>query len=215
MRKIILFAILIGFVLASCRNGYELRPGDLLFCVADASAMSDAIVDVTKKDNHSAQYDHVGIYAEVEGKASVIEALPKRGVVCRSLQEFLADACDINEGKGVVVMRLTIDSVDIAAAINRALKSVGLEYDWTYMPDNSKMYCTELVYESFLNDTGGHIFKAQPMSFRDENGVMPDFWVKLFDKLGEPIPEGILGTNPNDMSQSPFLKEVHRYFHSI
>lgn len=50
------------------------------------------------------------------------------------------------------------------------------------------------------------------MSFRDAEGQMPAFWVELFAKLGETVPEGVPGTNPNDLSRDEQLVEVHRYF---
>ena len=34
----------------------------------------------------------------------------------------------------------------------------------------------------------------------------------LFDQLGEQVPEGLPGTNPNDMAREELLEEVHRYF---
>lgn len=50
------------------------------------------------------------------------------------------------------------------------------------------------------------------MRFRDADGNLPQFWVDLFAKLGETVPEGVPGTNPNDLSQDPQLVQVHRYF---
>ena len=74
------------------------------------------------------------------------------------------------------------------------------------------MYCSELIYESFLRRDGSHLFTAIPMSFRDKDGNMPSFWVELFKGLGMDVPEGEPGTNPNDMSKDPVLRLVHRYF---
>lgn len=39
------------------------------------------------------------------------------------------------------------------------------------------------------------------MNFLDENGVMPEFWTRLFEKLGVAVPQGVPGTNPNDMAR--------------
>ena len=41
---------------------------------------------------------------------------------------------------------------------------------------------------------------------------MPRYWVALFEKLGEPIPEGEPGTNPNEMARDPQLVEIGRWF---
>ena len=42
--------------------------------------------------------------------------------------------------------------------------------------------------------------------------TLPQFWADLFDQLGEQVPEGLPGTNPNDMAREELLEEVHRYF---
>lgn len=209
--KAVLFACLgVGILLSSCNTSSStLQDGDLLFCVADNSVMSNAIVDATQKEK--VNYDHVAIYVVIDNTPSVIEANPKGGVISRSLDDFMENAIDINGGKGITVMRVT-QSIDLKAAIQRARQFIGQPYDWSYLPDNEKLYCSELVYECYLNNDGNPLFEANPMTFKDSKGNIPDFWVDLFKRLGEPVPEGVIGTNPNDLSQSPALEEVHRFF---
>lgn len=200
----------IGILLSSCNTSSTmLQDGDLLFCIAGNSVMSNAIVDATQMGE--VNYDHVAIYAIVDNTPSVIEANPQDGVICRSLDDFIDAAIDINGGKGIIVMRVT-QSIDLKAAVERARQFVGQPYDWSYLPDNEKLYCSELVYECYLNDDGKPFFEARPMTFKDSKGNIPDFWVDMFKRLGEPVPEGVIGTNPNELSQSPALEEVHRYF---
>ncbi len=207
--------LFVAIVLSSCTEQFALEDGDMLFCVAEDSAMSNAIVDATESEQ-SLQYDHVAIYASVDGVPSVFEAHPKHGVVCRKFEEFMADAADINGQKGITVMRMKKTGekhlIDVAAMVERAKQSVGLGYDWSFLPDNGKLYCSELVYECYLDDSGSHVFESRPMSFRDKDGNMPQFWVELFAKNGEEVPEGEPGTNPNDMIKEPIIEEVHRYF---
>ena len=69
-----------------------------------------------------------------------------------------------------------------------------------------------LVWESYRAEDGTPLFTARPMNFRAADGTLPQFWADLFDRLGEPVPEGLPGTNPNDMAQEELLEEVHRYF---
>lgn len=203
--------IAIVLILSSCNTNYsKLHDGDLLFCVAENSVMSNAIVDATRTEM-DVQYDHVAIYTLVENIPSVIEANPKEGVVCRSLEAFLDDATSINGGKGVVVMRLT-ESINIEDAIERAHQFIGQPYDWSYLPNNNRFYCSELIYECYRNDDGTPLFEAKPMTFKDKDGDIPTFWLELFRNNGEPIPEGVLGTNPNDMVLDPSLEEVYSYY---
>ena len=210
MKKILLL-VAVSVMRVSCHHGeFMPKDGDILFCVAEPSAMSDAIVDATKT-NDGIQYDHVALFVKVGGVPAVIEAVPAKGVVCRTFDDFMSNATRINGKPGITVKRPN-SSIDIKAAISRAIGFIGLPYDWSYLPDNGKIYCSELIHECFRFNGGGHIFVAKPMSFRDENGQIPEFWVESFAKLGEPIPEGVDGTNPNDMLRDGLFSEVHRYF---
>ena len=74
------------------------------------------------------------------------------------------------------------------------------------------MYCCVLVYESYSLNDGRWLFCARPMNFRDAEGNLPDFWVTLFQELDEDIPEGLPGTNPNDLSKESSLVEIWRSF---
>ena len=207
---VIKFSILL-IIIHSCQEKHCcLQDGDLLFCIAENSAMSEAIIDATKT-NRKVQYDHVAIYAHINDIPSVIEANPKYGVICRPLSDFLKDTHNINNKKGVTVMRI-MKSIDICATIERAKRFIGQPYDWSYRPNNGKMYCSELVYNCYLDNDGTPVFKALPMNFRNNEGKIPTFWLELFNKIDEEVPEGVLGTNPNDMFSEPILKEINYNF---
>lgn len=238
-----------ALLLCSCgrrlAEGYSHLPGDLLFTLSGTSEMSGAISSATAhkdgadgdsergvagmegEDPRQDDFDHVGIFAIIDGKPTVIEAAPKKGVVATPLEEFMEEARE--DGGGVVVKRLRenclagkeasypkqcnakIDSeIDLDECVQRAEEMLGLPYDWSFLPDNGKIYCSELVYESFVDRSGRHIFTARPMNFRDSGGNLPEFWSDLFAKLGEKIPEGIPGTNPNDLARETSLTEVYR-----
>lgn len=75
------------------------------------------------------------------------------------------------------------------------------------------MYCSELVWECYLTGPKSeHLFTARPMNFRTADGRLPQFWIDHFAAMDEPIPEGVPGTNPQDMSREKFLKIVYRYW---
>ena len=96
----------------------------------------------------------------------------------------------------------------------RARSFVGQPYDNAFLPDNGALYCSELIYECFLDDdiyesgSDRHLFKAAPMNWRDADGNLPQYWVKHFKKLKMPVPEGVMGTNPTDLSQSSLLRKL-------
>ncbi len=208
MRTLILYiGILAG---AACTQQREqLRSGDLLFQVGRESAMSGAIMAATGK-SEEVKFTHVGIAVIGDQADSVLEAT-SGGVRMTALNEFLNKSARLN-GRPVVVAKRLKDTAGIAAAVARARTFLGQPYDYSFRPDNGKLYCSELVWESYLAPDGRRLFPAQPMNFRAADGSMPPFWTELFANMGEEIPEGLPGTNPNDMSRDTSLTEVFRWF---
>lgn len=193
------------------QDGYVPRTGDLLFQAEGCSEFSSAIADATAWSD-SVRFVHVSIVAlNDDGTPYVIEASAKSGVVCTEWNDFLSSSPMINNKPAVVVKRVEADFA-IDEVVPRALEHLREEYDWSYRPDNGKMYCSELVYDSYRKKDGSPLFTARPMNFRDAAGNMPVFWTELFSKLGEPVPEGVPGTNPGDMSKEQVLAEVYRFF---
>lgn len=192
----------------------RIQTGDLLFQVGAESAMSGAIAAATVRDS-TLTFTHVAIaLADPSGgseRDSVLEASGDGGVRITSLDAFLDRSAHIGNRPAVVAMRLR-DTTGVAASVIRARAFTGLPYDYSYRPDNAGMYCSELVWESYRDTLGRRIFPARPMNFRAQDGSMPAFWIELFEKLGEPIPEGVPGTNPNDMARDPHLEEIGRWF---
>ena len=50
--------------------------------------------------------------------------------------------------------------------------------------------------------------ERKPMNFLSPDGSLPPYWEDLFERLNMPVPQGLPGTNPQDMSLSPLLKNV-------
>ena len=205
--------IIIFFAFAAFLRGlaFDFMTGDLLFQVKGKSEFSDAISAATGRGD-SIDFVHVAIvFIDEDETAKIIEASPEEGVRVVSLGSFLDKSPRIGDDPGIVVKRLNIDFPK-TEAIEKAKTHLGEPYDWYYLPDNGRMYCSELVYDSFLTADGEHIFQARPMNFRFSDGTMPQFWVRIYEELGIDVPEGVPGTNPNDMSRDPNLSEVYRYF---
>ncbi|MCI1640470.1 MAG: hypothetical protein LKI42_04255 [Bacteroidales bacterium] len=210
IRSVLIFVCVV-FSVSSCNEKKFLpKEGDLVFEVSEPSAFSDAITDATAQKD-SIKYSHVAVFDMENGKPYVIEASSKKGVVLTPWQDFVDSSRQINGKPGLVVMRVD-KAFPLSEAVKRAKSLIGESYDWSFLPDNGKMYCSELVYMSYRYKDGTPVFTEHPMNFLDSKGEMPAFWTELFNKLGEPVPQGVPGTNPNDMSKEPVLKEVHRYF---
>jgi hypothetical protein len=176
---------------------YKFKSGDLLFCLRQNSDMEKAISSST------GEYTHVAI-VEVDstGQVWIIEASGDNGVHRVPYNKW--SYCTFG---AFSAYRLNVP-FDTAAVIARAKSFLGQPYDDSFLPNNGQMYCSELVYEAYLDATGNHLFKNQPMNFLNKRGKMPKYWKKHFRKLGIAIPEGVPGTNPSDMSKSPILTNV-------
>lgn len=175
----------------------QLRSGDMLFVQSKESSMEKAISASTGVYTHVAMIERDSV-----GNMWVIEATTSAGVQ-RVPYDVWRQSCN----DSVEIYRLAVP-FDTAGVVHRAKSFVGQPYDDSFLPDNGKMYCSELIYEAFVDSAGRHLFQNRPMSFRDRHGRMPRYWRKHFRKLGIPIPEGVPGTNPTDISHSPILKKI-------
>lgn len=202
-RLLTFLALFTGII---CCPAFEFRNGDLIFLGEGTSAFSDAISSATSRGD-SVSFIHVGIIRVCEKEVTVIEADPEEGV--REVPLAIFTHADGNRHPMISVRRLSIE-FPVNESLDRALAHIGEPYDWYYLPENGMMYCSELIYESFRDENGNPIFTAAPMNFRNPDGTMPEFWTSLYEKLGVGVPEGIPGTNPNDLAKDPRLREVYR-----
>ena len=198
------FVILLMLCSAACSFVSEsLQTGDLIFVSegagsANSGSMSEAIVSATGAITHVA-------IIEVDGSGTtwVIDATPKRGVARYPLASLLKD----NPGASFTVKRLR-DTSGVSRFVENAKAFIGQPYDLTFLPDNDAMYCSELIRESFRLPDGTCLFEEAPMNFLAPDGTVPAYWEQLFEDLGMEVPQGVPGTNPQQMSQSPLLVEV-------
>lgn len=181
-------------LLSSCRTDTAPQTGDLIFFTGGSSSMDDAISSSTGDG-----FVHVAIVeVDSEGTVWLIDATPQKGVIREKLLEE----------KGNMVLKRLKDSTGVAASVQRAKALIGSPYDFAFLPDNDAYYCSELVYECFLRPDGSHIFSCQPMNFLDSEGNLPEYWKELFEKLQMDVPQGLPGTNPEDLSRSTTLRST-------
>ena len=186
-----------GAVPAQEKGGLvDLQPCDLLF-FRDTQGMGAAVQEST------GEYTHVAIVESVGDTVWIIDATPRLGV---SRRPFTIKTYEIGFPD---IYRITVP-LDRTATLERARSFLGQPYDQSFLPDNGAVYCSELVYECYLDDTDHlrHLFEAKPMNWRNANGELPKYWKKHFKKLRMPVPEGVPGTNPTDLARSPLLHKL-------
>lgn len=164
-----------------------LREGDILFQKLPCGSLCDAIIETTPcSDAHA--FNHCGIFRYTNGKPVVVEAI---GGNVRETPLVVFTQRD--SAARLSVGRLA-DSALAGAAANKSRRYLGRPYDDAFLPGDSALYCSELVWESYQGP-GGPLFVLEPMTFRSGGRTHPG-WVDYYMKLGAAIPEGEPGINP-------------------
>ena len=183
-----------------------LLSGDLIFQENPDGAMTDAIEEST-----GGGFSHVGIVERCPEGLFVLEATTEGGVKRTPLKEFTDGSAHDAKGRPkVAVYRLDNFPVELKdSAIVRAKRYLGKPYDYAYAQGTEALYCSELVWEVFMDEDGGHVFPTVEMNFNGPDWEISPYWTELFAKMGKPVPQGLPGTNPNDLSKSDKLKRIY------
>lgn len=212
MKKIIglLSLVLLAFGCRSTNDG--IKNGDLIFVAlpadynAESGSMDEAIASATGEAG-ARNLIHVAI-AEVKADSIwIIDATIAHGVDRHPLDTFLRDFT-LKDGSYPEFIVKRVQGVDADLAVERAKAFCGRGYDVRFLPDNEELYCTELVQVSYLDADGETVFKSEPMNWLAPDGTMLHYWEWLFGRLGMDVPQGVPGTNPRGMADSPLLTEV-------
>ena len=190
----------------------RIETGDLLFFGIPRSYgeddMSSAIAAATAAGD-TINFIHAAILeVDAEGRVWIIDATIAHGVDRHPLDTLMENFVLHGGGRPTIeVMRLK-DNSQAKAFVEVAKGFVGEAYDLYFLEGNGLHYCTELVYDSYIASDGSHVFDRTPMNFLDAEGQMPAYWTRLFASLGEEVPQGEPGTNPQQMHQSDVLVHV-------
>lgn len=203
MRSIVLLFLLCLSALPT--SAAALRPvdGDLLFVTAAGTGLSGAINDATaRKDGPS--FDHVAMVASDAGTQVALHA-DSEGSRQQTLATFLADARA--KQRQVHVYRLVpTQRGAIADAIVQARSMLGKPYNKTYVQDDDSYYCSDFIERAFRRH---HVFATQPMNFANpRTGEISAYWIAFYRERGMAVPQGLPGTNPNDMARAPVLRYI-------
>lgn len=191
----------------------HIETGDLLFQDLDCGELCDAIESVTQGVD-GAQLSHIGIAVKDSvGNVYVIEAYGTH-VVKTPLDKFLNRSYDKDGNPKVIVGRVKEEYTDLMyLATNEAEKLIGTRYDDAFLINNNSMYCSELVFYSYLMaNQGVPVFQLQPMTFKPLNDTLFfPAWVKYYKNLKCDIPEGKPGINPGSISRSNYINIIYTF----
>ena len=195
-------------ILISCTKNFKLQEGDLLFQDLDSSPLCDAIELVTPGYN-GANFSHIGLVVLDNDTLKVLEAIPPK-VMITNLDDFINRSFDKNGNPKVIVGRLKKEFTNsISNAVSYSKSKLEIIYDEVFLINNETYYCSELIYEAFLNDS---IFELKPMTFlHTKTKDTLNVWKEYYSDLNTNIPEGNPGINPGIMSLSNKIEIVHIY----
>lgn len=199
------------------KNGFDfqkdLRPGDLIFQDLDCGPLCDAIEKVTEGANGK-DFSHLGLVVQSGDTLAVAEAIGK-SVQLTGIQRFVQRS-QLPDGRPkVAVARLKPRWQGLAAGAAVAAKGmVGVPYDDAFLPDNGRLYCSEMVALAFQSaNKGKPFFEQPPMTFKDpDTGQFFPAWVEYYQQLNLAIPEDMPGCNPGGLSRSGKLEVIFSTF---
>jgi uncharacterized protein YycO len=190
----------------SLASSFHFKNGDIIFQDLDCGPLCDAIESVTA-GYKGLPLSHIAIVEIVNGYIQVIEAIGSN-VHKTPIDNFLKRIVDSNGKPKVILGRLKTDYLKLVPkALAFCNDQLGKQYDDTFLPNNDKYYCSELLYEAFKYANGGKkIFSLQPMTFKNNKTKMYfSAWVDYFAALKMEIPEGINGCNPSSIANDAKL----------
>lgn len=181
-----------------------LNVGDIIFQnLIERSSFNDAVSHsgaVSNLDEIITQINHVGLYL---GNYTVIHATQNEGVVQQLLSDFLS------AGRDNIIATINNDLVT-KPALTRAIACLGLPYNHSFHPDAEGFYCSELITYAFKTELNDNYFELYPMNFKDltTQQILP-YWITYYRALKQPIPQGILGSHPQQLlGQTHLFKSI-------
>jgi hypothetical protein len=201
MTKYLLLLFLFPTLIVAQKN--QLKNGDLIFQKMDCGELCDAIHAVTEgyKGN---DFSHLGLVLIENDSVFIIEAAGN------SVRKVTLAVFSKNTKTTMFIGRVKPKYENlIPQVITFSQQQLGIPYDDDYIYANGKYYCSELIYDAFLQAFGKPFFTLEPMTFKqpESNEYFPA-WITYYKSLKIEIPEGKPGCNPGGISTSKKIKIV-------
>lgn len=181
---------------------FNFQEGDLLFQDCQCGPICEAIEDVNEEGDQR-RFSHMAIVISDSGSLKVIEA-NTAGVRKVHLDSFLSRYIDDKGNPRIAVGRLKKNDPSlISKAAQFVQTKLGMSYDYEFIANNDKFYCSELIYEAFKHaNKNKDFFHEKKMTFKKykTKSYHPVF-VSYYKEIKKKIPEGKRGTNPSQISR--------------
>ena len=204
MTRIFLFCLISTLSFA---QNVKLKTGDIIFQSMNCGPLCEAINEVTE-GYQGIDFSHLGLVLIQNDSIYIIEAGGKEV----KLTPYNTFKTYTKEEMYVGRLKPKYRKY-IPEAIAFSLKQIGTPYDEEYLYDNGKYYCSELIYDAFLEAYKKPLFQMFPMTFKSpKTNEYFDVWEEYYQNLKMEIPEGKLGCNPGGISTSNKLKIIGTIF---
>ncbi len=179
----------------------QLKDGDFIFQSMNCGELCDAINQVTE-GYKGIDFNHMGMVVTQNDNLFILEASGSEV----KLTPFETFKSYTNQTMYVGRLKKRFQKL-IPSAIKFGLQQLGVPYDDAYLYGNGSYYCSELIYDCFLQANEKPFFKLYPMTFKapGSNDYF-EAWAEYYQKLNIEIPEGKLGCNPGGISTSKKIK---------
>lgn len=196
-------SILFLFTFLIFGQSSKLKTGDLIFQKMNCGDLCEAIHAVTEGFDGN-DFSHLGLVLIENNSVFIIEAAGN------AVREVTLEQFSKNTQTTMFIGRVKSKYRKlIPQVISFSKQQIGIPYDDDYLYDNEKYYCSELIYDAFLNAFGKPFFELQPMTFKQPNtNEFFPAWVDYYQNLKVEIPEGQSGCNPGGISTSKKIKIV-------
>ena len=204
MTRILLFCLFTAFSFA---QNVKLKTGDIIFQSMNCGPLCEAINEVTQ-GYQGKDFSHLGLVLIQNDSIYIIEAGGKEVKLTpyKTFKTYTKEEMYVGRLKPKYRKY-------IPEAIAFSLKQMGTPYDEEYLYDNGKYYCSELIYDAFLEAYKKPLFQMFPMTFKSpKTNEYFDVWEEYYQNLKMEIPEGELGCNPGGISTSDKLKIIGTIF---
>jgi hypothetical protein len=197
-KNFLLLLLTVGVHSAIAQNAIRLQDGDLIFQNLECGPLCDAINAVTQGYQNK-KFSHMGMVQLRNDSVLVIEAAGK-DVHRTPIKSFLAKS---SQPHYVGRLKPAYQQL-VPAAIAFSDKQMGRAYDDQYLYNNSKYYCSELIYDAFkAANQNTPFFQLLPMTYKEPgSGQFFPGWAAYFKQRNMEVPEGKPGCNPGGISLS-------------
>lgn len=199
MKKITTFLLLLVILLTECSTTSkpEIKEGDIIFQTSKTN-QSKVIQLIT-----NSMYSHVGIICKVNGELCVLEAV--QPVKVTRLNKWINNG--VNSKYTIMRYNGRLTQSQKKSMVNVGKKYIGLNYDLQFEWDDSKMYCSELVWKIFNNGAGVKLCEVKTFSDFNLDNEMTKNLIKKRYPNG--LPKNTKVVAPSQLSESNLLTTIY------